>query len=477
MPNQFNPAAIQNSLFERLPQYERINDCIAGSDAIKAKGVTYLLKPDPTNNSTENAARYSEYLTRALFYNITAKTVVGLIGLAFKKPIPTLVVPSIQEYLLDNIDGAGITLEQQVKKSVAEVLALGRCALFVDYSKVKATSQQDVLQGLVRATIVQLKAENVIWVETIERGVETLLSLIIIRETYQIPTGDSYTTKTGTQYKVLRMNPHYTQEIWRQSGDTNEWQIVDGIVTPTDANGNVFDHIPFTFIGALNNDQEFDEPPLLSIADLNIAHYRNSADAEESSFTNGQPTLAITGLTEHWVKEVLKGRVNMGSRGGLPLPEGATAQLLQAKENSMPVEGMRDKEKQMAAIGARLVTDTTGDKTAREVSRDSDVEDSELSSIVGNVEQAYQFCFSQVELFTGTTDFEIELEKDFSSIKFDPTVYIALVNGTMQGVGQKEDVFNYLRDTDMIDQELDYDDWIDNMEITVPPDMGDIGEE
>ena len=51
--------------------------------------------------------------------------------------------------------------------------------------------------------------------------------------------------------------------------------------------------IPFTFIGATNNDHTIDDAPLLPLAELNIGHFRNSADNEESSFVVGQPTLFI----------------------------------------------------------------------------------------------------------------------------------------------------------------------------------------
>lgn len=467
---EFDPSAVQDVLHDRLPQYTRIKDCIAGADAIKKKSKEYLPMPAPEDTTEKNILRYRSYIERAVFYNITARTVIGLVGLAFSKPIPVLEIPDTLDYLKTNIDGAGITLEQQIKKTTAEVVSLGRCGLLTDYSKDKAKSQQDILDGRVRATIILLEASDIVWVETTESGVQVVLCLVVIKEAYSSPTGDGYTTKTDVQYKVLFLREGvYTQEIWRKAGDAEAWVMAEEALFPTDHKGNLLDHIPFTFVGSLNNDATFDEPPMLSIADLNIAHFRNSADAEESSFIHGQPTLVVTGLTESWLKGVLKGKVSVGARGGLPLPRDADAKLLQVGANSMPVEGMKEKEKQMTAIGARIVADTSGKKTATEINRDSDVENSELSSIMLNVEQAYQFCFNEISLYSGIAALELELTKKFSAKSFDYQVYTSLINGAMQGVGQKLDIFNYLKDTDMVEQEITYSAWLENIAMEIPP--------
>jgi len=469
MSDKFDPSEVQSSLSERLAEYKRIRDCIAGSDAIKAQTTTYLPQPDPDNTTEANTTRYLDYLARAIFYNITGKTVAGLVGLAFSKDIPTLEIPKTLEFLKENINGSGIHLDQQIKDSLGEVVSLGRCGLLVDYSKNKAETQQDVLTGRVRPSILLYEAEEIVWVETKQYNSEIRLSLVILKDYYRVAKEDGYKTEIKTQYKVLLLNEsgYYQQEIWREDLKQKAWVLHD-IITPTDNKGNLFDHITFTFIGSKNNDSTLDDAPMSAIADLNIGHYRNSADAEESSFIHGQPTLVVTGLTKDWVSTILKGKVRIGSRGGLPLPEGASAAILHVESNGLPVEGMRDKEKQMTAIGARLVTDTTGSKTATEVNRDSNVENSELSSMVNNVELAYKFCFKQIELFTGVVGFEIELCKKFSSVDFDPTVYTALVNGTMQGVGKREDVFNYLKNTNMIEQEVNYEEWEESIVNTMP---------
>jgi len=468
---KFNPSNIQPSLLDMMPKYERISDCIMGGDAIKEKGETYLPKPDPTNYTEENNARYKQYLIRALFYGITARTVNGMLGLVYSKPQPEFDLHANLEYIKTNIDGSGITLTQQTKKVIHDVSALGRAGLLTDYSKSNSeVSQQDVIDGKVRAVIKRYNAENILWAETQNKGVENILSLVILLESYVLPAGDGYTSKTDVQFRVLSLaDGIYGQEIYRKIDGKDEFEAIEAEGSiPVDNSGAYFDHIPFTFVGAVNNDHKFDNPPMLSIADLNIAHYRNSADYEESCFVNGQPTYYFTGLTKSWIDDVLKGIVRIGSRGGVPLPEGAGAGILQADANTLPAEGMKTKETQMAAIGAQIVTGDSGTTTATEINRNSTVEDSVLVNIVSNVEQAYNFCFQQVTLFTGIEIPEYGINKEFNYESFDSSRYTSLINGAMQGLNTKEDAFNYLKRTGMVNYDVEFESWNNTIDNSIP---------
>jgi hypothetical protein len=143
------------------------------------------------------------------------------------------------------------------------------------------------------------------------------------------------------------------------------------------------------FIGSENNDANPDNPNMYDLASLNIAHYRNSADYEEACYIVGQPTPVLTGLTEQWYKDILGGCVNFGSRGGIPLPVGASADLLQASENTMIKEAMEIKERQMVALGAKLVEQKQVQRTAFETKVEATSEGSILSSSAKNVSNAF----------------------------------------------------------------------------------------
>lgn len=463
----FNPTKLHPDLLAVLSEYTMIMDCISGSEQVKQKRTLYLPKPDPTNLSEENAARYEQYVERAVFYGVTKHTVNSMVGMVFSREQPSLEVPNLLSYVKTNVDGSGVSLEQQLKKVLFECVSLGRTGLLVDYSKnAQQSSRSDLVNGVVRPTIVRYDAINIVWFETKTVGVESIISLVVLKDSYSVQSDDGYTTKQKEQYKILRLiDGIYVQEIWRNDGQ--KWDLTEEFV-PENYKGEAFDRIPFTFVGSLNNDVSIDDAPILPIADLNIAHYRNSADAEESTFMSGQPTLVVTGLSETWLNDVLKGKIKVGAYGGIPLPEGGSANLIQVSATTMPENGMKDKESQMAALGAQLVTRQKISKTATEISRDSMIEDSVLSSIVRNVEQAYEFCFLRITDFTGVEGFDIKLNTEFNSNLFDPQTYIALTNGYMQSANGKQELFDYLKTTNILKDGTTFEDWNDSIENSLP---------
>lgn len=80
-----NVAFERKELRERKADYQLIADCIAGERAVKHRKTKYLPQPNPDDVSPANVARYEAYLTRAVFYNVTQRTLSGLVGEVFRR--------------------------------------------------------------------------------------------------------------------------------------------------------------------------------------------------------------------------------------------------------------------------------------------------------------------------------------------------------------------------------------------------------
>ena len=401
-----------------LPKWRLIRDCLAGQEAIKNATTDYLPKPNPTDTSDENSVRYRQYVERAVFYNVTQRTHGGLVGQVFRRD-PVLECPTEIQALVDNIDGGGVTLDQQGKKALGEVLGYGRCGLFVDFPSVNgAASVADMKAGLIRPTITLYDPWSIINWRVRQVGAKKLLSLVVLCEDYTAED-DGFEMKMRKQWRVLSLGSDgaYRVDLWR--GDTSDGLVLSTSF-PKDAAGNALTEIPFVFVGSVNNDPALDLPPMYDMAVLNVAHYRNSADYEEACYIVGQPTPYFSGLTKDWVDDVFKKRpIQLGSRAAIPLPEAGKAGLLQATENSMPKEAMELKEKQMISLGAKLVEQSTVQRTATEARQEEASESSILSSCAHNVSAAYtqalQYCWKF--LSTETSNILYKLNTDFELSK------------------------------------------------------------
>lgn len=427
-----NVAFIRPELSKLLPQYYLIRDCLSGEPTIKGARTVYLPMPNAEDQSKENKARYDSYLKRAVFYNVTRRTLNGLVGQVFMRD-PVVKVPSLLNPVIENASGTGVSLTQQSKKTLSLTLAYSRAGLLVDYPEVPegGATIADLEAGRVRPTITTYSPQEIVNWRLTERGAEEILSLVVLAESYTF-ADDGFEMKNAAQFRVLKLdeNGEYVMEVWSEP-QPSAWDgsktpkgnfQLSKVLRPRGADGLPLREIPFSFIGSENNDPQPDNPNLYDLASINVAHYRNSADYEESCFIVGQPTPVLTGLTEEWVKGVLKGTVAFGSRGGIPLPVGGDAKLLQATENTMIKEAMEAKERQMVALGAKLVEQKQVQRTAFEAKVEATSEGSTLSSTAKNVQAAYVWALKWCAKFVGVPDTAItfELNTDFDIARMTP---------------------------------------------------------
>lgn len=423
-------ATKRKELRDRETDYKLIEDCVAGQRAIKKKGILYLPMPNADDESDANVARYGAYRTRAVFYGVTNRTLSGLVGEVFARD-PVVEVPTNLDVVAEDADGSGLTLTQLSKRATRYTLSSGRSGVLADYPMVEeGVSKADVESGDVQPTITIYSALNIINWRTVKRKAKTYLKLVVLREHYD-DEDDGFTVTQKEQYRVLRLTDEgvYTVELYRDGA------LYSGPLTPTDASGAPFDYIPFTFIGSENNDPEIDHPPMLDLATLNVAHYRNSADYEEGVYMTGQPTPVFAGLTEDWVKNVMEGQVRLGSRGGVMLPEGGNADLLQMQANTAAFEAMEHKERQMVALGAKLVEQKQVQRTATEAGIENASETSTLADVAKNVSAAIKFALEVCARFAGNAEAEIvyELNTDFSISRMTAQERQQLIQEWQQG--------------------------------------------
>lgn len=423
-----NVAFVRPDVLNLRKQWMEIEDCINGAIAVKYKTVEYLPMPNPSDQSEANKERYQDYLKRAVFYNVTRRTLTGLVGLVFQRE-PITELPTQLEGLIDNADGGGVNLTQIAKDCCFKGLAYGRTAILVDFPRADApVSIAEAKKRGIQPSFVVYHPKNIINWRTFVDGGKKKLRLVVLAETEIVENPqDEFDMTTDIQYRVLRLTDGvYTQQLYRNNG-TEPGEVF----TPLDANGNPFDEIPFFPIGSETNTLDDVAPPAYDLATVNLAHYRNSADYEESCYIVGQPTLTIAGLTEQWVKSIFNNDpVEMGSRSAIALPEGAKAEILQAQPNSIVKEAMTAKEDQMVALGARLVQPKEGQRTATEARYDQANSDSVLATTAKNVGDGIKTALVFASKFMGAdgSKLDFKLNTEFDLVNMSPEDISSLIS-------------------------------------------------
>lgn len=415
-PSQDNVDYIKPELSAQAYKYQVVQDCVDGSEAVKSRNFTYLPHPD-ISSDLPGLKRYADYKLRAIFYNATRHTLEGLGGQVFMRP-PIIDLPTACMILEKDCDGTGLTVIQLAKKAVESVLKFGRAGLLTDFPdrEGRSTSRQELISGTVRPTLSLYHPNDIPNWRTKSINGRIFLTLVVLIEKYE-DEDDGFEVETKVQYRVLRLRDgKATVKIYRVD-EKNQTFAYKNETIIYDGKGKALEELPFTFIGAKTNNADIDYPPMFDLADVNLGHYRNSADYEESVFIIGQPTPWASGLDQNWVDNVLKGELRIGSRAIIPLPENGACGLLQAEPNQLASEAMKMKQDQMVALGAKLVQELQVQKTATQSNHDKSTETSILSTVADNVSEAIKYCLEWAAIFTG----EVTQDKDARSkaVKFD----------------------------------------------------------
>lgn len=360
----------------------------------------------------QDPCRSNQYKKDAILTNFTRLTKDGLTGLVFRRPA-SWKVPDELNYLIDDSTGFDYTIEQLAQQTIGEVLQTGRYGILVDCPADN--------QSKCKATFKPYSAESILnWRYEQIDGMYKLV-MVVLQEMIDVRGSDKFDWVSEVQYRALLLEDGiYRQEIY------NKDDILIGESQPLDYHGSPMTTIPFEFIGSENNDAEMDPIPLYDLAIINLGHYRNSADYEESIFITGQPFLVVNlgDMNDTEFKQANPGGIRFGSRAGLTLGSGGAAQLLQANSNQLAQIAMNDKKADAVAIGARLVAPPGGRETAEAARIRFGAQNASLYTVTKNTSLGLENCFSWAALFDMETpaESEFELNDQFYEEDADPNL-------------------------------------------------------
>lgn len=350
-----------------LPKWQRCRDCFDGSDAVKARSTEYLpaLASHTSPSGSGLSPHYLGYLKRAVFYNATRRTVQGLAGAIFQKPISITGHEAVAADLED-VTLAGSSLEAFALDLGIEELITGAEGILVDFAEAGQ-----------RPCWVLHRAENIVNWKTARVGGREILTLVVLREAYEEQASDEaiegepkaaadpFESCVKAQYRVLRLapltpggEPVYQVSVWRESEEAgpggakaSRWVEVPKLARIPTRGGQPLTFIPFIF------DPLLPSPPLVDLVDMNLAHYRNSADLEHGLHFVGVPQLVVIGAN---VQRDAQGNalpLKFGPQEALLLDQGGDAKILQADGELLGALERADdkKRKLMATLGARLL--------------------------------------------------------------------------------------------------------------------------
>jgi len=454
---------------DNVDKWEEIDAICEGEDVND-----YLVELSAHDRSPENRGRNKAYKKRAVFYQIAGRTAQGLNSLLFSEK-PKLSVPAQLDYLKTNADGKGNSIFQQSRDVALDIIKMARGGLFVSYPKTHGElSKQDMATGNFFATFNEYEADQIINWREITVGSKVMLGLVVLSESVEEVQEDGFETKEIEQMRELSLvNKVFIESLWRKDKH-DEWQLYSKSI-PVDGKGNTWDIIPFSFIGADSNTSEVGDSIMRPLVKLNIGHYRNSAELENSVWYLGHPQAWMSGLSQTHIDLMQANNMQIGSPKLLGVPSGERFGIESAQPNTMVRQAMIDKVDAMIGLGARYIQPSGVAKTATESNNDTSVQHSALALISANVSEAYTQCIEWAARYMNVTLVNEDgylMNDDFFAPTATAQEIQAMVAGYIQGAIPVSDYFAWLQKMDISSKEKTLEEFTSEIDKVSMPNLG-----
>lgn len=416
---------------QRKDQWTRCRDAYDGTDAIKDRGSMYLPKL-----GGQTKEEYEAYLARAMWYGATGRTVDGLTGAVTRKD-PKLEFPDAIVPQLDDVTLTGTPFQVFVKELLSELLKVGRGGVLVDMGR-----DPDADIAAARPYWVSYTAEQIINWRTETRFGKQQLVLVVLCEEYEVvDPQDPYTVECKKRYRELALvDNRYVVRVHTPTVVEGQTAYTMEEVTPV-VRGEALTEIPFCFFGVSGLNVVPEKPPILDLVDVNLSHYRSSADLEHGRHFTALPTPWIAGFPETT-------QVKIGSTvAWVSSDPNAKAGMLEFTGQGLGglEKALESKERMMAVLGARMLEEQrTGVETFEATALRTSGERSVLQSTAAVVSLGMTKILQWHAFWSGvkeTTDINVELNQDFISTPLTGSDLTELVKAWQAGAISYETLY------------------------------------
>jgi hypothetical protein len=459
-----------------------IRHAMLGEPAIKRQREQYLPATDGMDTD-----QYAAYLDRAVFFNMTSRTVTGMTGAIFRRAPRLLNAGAKTLKMANSISKDGLSLSILAKVVSQEQLSVGRVGLLLD--------KADETTGSPTATpyLALYTAENILDWTVVEIEGRFEPDYILLREFF-VDRRPTITKKVGrgavveTNYaygqlfirlRILRLvyneadnRWEYQQELYeRENGDAD--LSVEPVVTQPQIYGKPFSSIPFRFFNPTTSLTGVEKPPVLDILTLNLSHYKTYAQLEQGRFYTANPVYFVNSAEESDEYHIGPGLVwalDMNGKAGIIEYNGTGLKSLE--------KALETKETQVAALGGRLIGDST---SAGQSDNQTKLKDRNEQSLLLNVTTVLNENFTELIRMASewmneqTPNVEFRVNQDFLLSNFSAREFRAITLMWQEGLLPLDVIYEFFLQYEVIPEFItidvfkellqDEDQWIHNPDV------------
>ena len=361
-----------------------------GTSFIQDRAEEYLPQ-EPREDDTAWQSR----IDRSVLSPYTSRLIETAAGAILRKPIHIEGDDYWLEFVKD-VDGIGSSINEYARRALVSAITYGHSAILVDYPAATGamTLAEERAQGR-RPYFVHVDAPQ-IWGWRKETGTNRLTQVRI--HDYELRPLNEFGEE---QVEVMRVIYPGRYEEYVLGQETVE---LDGY------GGYSLEQIPLVPIYTNRRGVLQSLPPLLDIANLNIAHYQRQSDLIHALHIAAMPTLVLEG----WSQD--SSEATIGVNYALGMEPGHKAYYVQSDATSFDAQmkELENLEMQMSTLG---ITKLFGQKYVAESAESKRIDQAQSNSVLSLVSQELESALNQAFAFAaeyvGIEPPEIHIDRDF----------------------------------------------------------------
>lgn len=450
--DQPDPSIRSGLVMAMARMWRPIQLCIGGTEALRANAADWIPK-----EPEEDDEAYTRRIYHATLPPFTMRLASQAAGTILRKGIKLVSEDSQEwwdEWRLD-VTGGGITLDQFIHNRLVSALLYGHSSMFPDFSgTTPAMTLAEERARQDRPYLVAVDAPQILGWRTVDgnpqgRLTEVRIAEVMIRQ----KAGGSFSDEAIEQIRIIQEGSY---ELWQRASDAG----TEGTGWTRVRTGDFsLQQVPLATIYSRQLATLVSEPPLLEVAQLNIAYAQRFTDYHHSIHVGAFPLLALLGYDDEGAK-----RVGLSVNHALLLPPDGDAKYpsMDPTVFDAQLKCLKALEEQISSLGISTLAQQNLTNAAADAKRLDRVDsDSIMAVISGDLERAVQQVLNAVAEYASVEPPQVTIPKDYENRLLDGNQITSYLQLYMQGAISQRTLLEILQMGEVLPPSVDLDEEIE----------------
>ena len=442
--NDTDPSKRTQLVQSMEPAWDPIDICLGGTYELRARSRD-IIPQEPR----EDTAAYNRRIFHATLPPFLTRLASQAAGIILRKGIELTGDPYWTTWSA-NVTGDGTTLNEYARRQLVTSILYGHSSTIVDFvnnqnprnlAEERALARQPYLVPVSPHQILGWRTSNDSWSSALEQ--------VRIRETVVTPAG-RYGEEITDQIRVLEPGRY---ELWRPNTPTTNLPVAIQLPGPTawdvyESGTTSIPTIPLVTVYSNRKGNLLSAPPLLEVAQLNIAYAQRFCDYHHSIHVGASPILVLRGFDPDSDSDL-----GLSINSAILLPPDGGAEYVEPTSDAFDAQlkCLAALEDQISRLGINTLTTQNITNAAAESKRMDRIDsDSIMAVISGDLERSITEMLTIAAQYIGIEPPTVTIPRDYENRLLDGNQITAYLQLFMQGAISQETLLTILQQGEVL---------------------------